>query len=35
MSKKRLDYDDWINLQAGITKGYSLKMIAKIMNKFR
>ena len=35
MSKKRLDHDDRINLQAGIAKGYSLRMIAKILNKSR
>ena len=35
MSKKRLDHNDRINLQAGIAKGYSLKEIAKILNKSR
>ena len=30
MSKKRLDHDDRINLQAGIAKRYLLRMIAKI-----
>ncbi|HHT67383.1 MAG TPA: hypothetical protein GX010_04105 [Erysipelotrichaceae bacterium] len=29
MLKKRLDYDNRINLQAGIAKGYSLRRIAE------
>ena len=35
MSKKRLDHDDRINLQAGIAKGYSLRKIAEILGKSR
>lgn len=35
MSKTRLDHDDRINLQAGIAKGYSLRIISKILNKSR
>lgn len=35
MSKTRLDHDDRINLQAGISKGYSLRIISKILNKSR
>ena len=35
MSKKRLNHDDRINLQAGIAKGYSLKRIAEILGKSR
>ena len=35
MSNKRLDHDDRINLQAGIAKGYSLRIISKILNKSR
>ena len=35
MSRKRLDHDDRINLQAGIAKGYSLKKIAEILGKSR
>ena len=31
MSKKRSDYDDQINLQAGIVKEYFLRMITKIL----
>ena len=33
MSNKRLDHDDRINLQAVIVKGYSFRVIAKILNK--
>ena len=35
MSKESLDYDDRINLQVGIAKGYSLKKIAKILGRSR
>ncbi|MDD7316591.1 MAG: hypothetical protein PUG55_04075 [Bacillales bacterium] len=33
MSKKRLDHNDRINLQAGIAKEYFLRMITKILYK--
>lgn len=35
MSKKRLDHDDRINLQAGIAKGYLLRKIAEILGTSR
>ena len=35
MSKKRLDHDDRINLQAGIAKGLSLRDVASMLKKSR
>lgn len=35
MSKKRLDHDDLINLQAGIAKGSLLRKIAGILGTSR
>ena len=35
MSKKRLDHDDRINLQAGMAKGLSLRDVALVLKKSR